>query len=92
MASSEQQRPTVQQSHNQSQPSISPAQQVTQMQQLQPQGHLQGQVLPQQQVQQPSLSSVSVSDIFHFHVDIMLIAFCNCSIRHMELQVIKMFR
>ncbi|XP_028753567.1 flowering time control protein FCA [Neltuma alba] len=44
---SEQQRPSVQQSQNQSQPPISP-QQVPQIQQLQSQGQLQGQVLQQQ--------------------------------------------
>ncbi|KAF7806813.1 flowering time control protein FCA isoform X1 [Senna tora] len=49
---SEKQRPSFQQSQNQSQPPISPAQQVPQMQQLQPQGHLQGQVPSQQQYQQ----------------------------------------
>ncbi|KAJ1403061.1 WW domain [Sesbania bispinosa] len=53
----QQQRPSVQQSQTQSQPSILPAQQVAQIQQVQPQSHLQGQVLHQQQIQQPSLSS-----------------------------------
>ncbi|RZC04375.1 flowering time control protein FCA-like isoform X2 [Glycine soja] len=54
----QQQRPSVQQSQTQSQPSILPAQQVPQIQQVQPQSHLQGQVLHQQQIQQPSLSSL----------------------------------
>ncbi|RDX94087.1 Flowering time control protein FCA, partial [Mucuna pruriens] len=53
----QQQRSSVQQSQTQSQPSILPAQQVAQIQQVQPQSHLQGQVLHQQQMQQPSLSS-----------------------------------
>ncbi|KAH1243519.1 Flowering time control protein FCA [Glycine max] len=55
----QQQRPSVQQSQTQSQPSILPAQQVPQIQQVQPQSHLQGQVLHQQQIQQPSLSSLA---------------------------------
>ncbi|XP_014509363.1 flowering time control protein FCA isoform X1 [Vigna radiata var. radiata] len=53
----QQQRVSVQQSHTQSQPSVLPAQQIPQFQQVQPQSHLQGQVLHQQQAQQPPLSS-----------------------------------
>ncbi|TKY54264.1 Flowering time control protein FCA [Spatholobus suberectus] len=53
----QQQRSSVQQSQTQSQPSILPAQQVTQIQQVQPQSHLHGQILHQQQIPQPSLSS-----------------------------------
>lgn len=61
----QQQMPSVQQSQSQSQHPMSPAQPLPQMLQLQPQGHMQEQALPLQQVQHP-LSSVSVSDIFHF--------------------------
>ncbi|XP_061357024.1 flowering time control protein FCA isoform X2 [Gastrolobium bilobum] len=57
LTSSEQQRPSVQQSQTQSQPSTLSTQQVPQFQQVQPQSHLQGQVLHQQQIHQPSLSS-----------------------------------
>ncbi|CAJ1940810.1 unnamed protein product [Sphenostylis stenocarpa] len=53
----QQQRASVQQSQTQSQPSVLPPQQIPQFQQVQPQSHLQGQVLHQQQVQQPPLSS-----------------------------------
>ncbi|KAK7363454.1 hypothetical protein VNO77_05598 [Canavalia gladiata] len=53
----QQQRSSVQQSQTRSQASLLPAQQVAQIQQVQPQSHLQGQVLHQQQMQQPSLSS-----------------------------------
>jgi len=60
----QQQRVSAQQSQTQSQLSVLPAQQIPQFQQVQPQSHLQGQVLHQQQVQQPPLSSsVSISDI-----------------------------
>ncbi|KAH1116583.1 hypothetical protein GLYMA_17G035500v4 [Glycine max] len=55
----QQQRPSVQQSQTQSQPSILPAQQVPQIQHVQPQSHLQGQVLHQQQIQHPSSLSSS---------------------------------
>ncbi|XP_027333490.1 flowering time control protein FCA isoform X2 [Abrus precatorius] len=53
----QQQRSSVQQSQTQSQPSLLPAQQVAQIQQVQPQSHLQGQVLHHQQIQQPLSSS-----------------------------------
>lgn len=49
----QQQRSSIQHSQTQSQPSIPPGQQVAQIQQVQPQSHLQGQVLHQQQIQQP---------------------------------------
>ncbi|KAL2338933.1 hypothetical protein Fmac_013379 [Flemingia macrophylla] len=53
----QQQKSSVQPSQIQSQSSILPAQQVVHIQQVQPQSHLQGQVLPQQQMQQPLSSS-----------------------------------
>nr|KYP52615.1 Flowering time control protein FCA [Cajanus cajan] len=53
----QQRRSSVQQSQIQTQPSILPAQQAVHIQQVQPQSHLQGQVLPQQQIQQPLSSS-----------------------------------
>ncbi|KAK7388017.1 hypothetical protein VNO78_22818 [Psophocarpus tetragonolobus] len=53
----QQQRSSVQQSQIQSQPSILPVQQVPQIQQVQPQSHLQGQVLHHQQIRQPLSSS-----------------------------------
>ncbi|KAK7264732.1 hypothetical protein RJT34_32342 [Clitoria ternatea] len=56
----EQQRSSVQQSQTQSQPSIQPSQQIVQIQQAQPHSHLQGQVLHQQQIQQPLSSSFQV--------------------------------
>jgi len=84
---------SVQQSQIQGQPSIPPTQQVAQNQQVQPQSHFRGQV-HHQQIQQPSSVSISmIYFIWHRKTRIMLMTLLsNSSSRHMELQVIKMFR